>query len=419
MNNKTVLIISYTFPPHPGIGGRRWAKFAKYLVLKDYKVHVISAENVTTSTSLWMNDVLNENIINHKLPLKYPKVLIENGNSFFSKVKFRFWKTMFSFFSSGTIFERTLFWKRQLLKKAIKIIDDNKIQNVIITIPPYRLAYYGVALKKMRPEINLIADFRDPWTNNLSFHGFKDISEDRLAFEKKMELEVLKWFDKIVTVAENTTNYLKVELNTDANKFFTIPNGFDSTDLISSQTEVNREKITFIHTGTLYSNLEYIIAPLLDFLVKLKQENLTLFEKLKFEFYGNYGFDLKKEIEKKKLTCFSINGPVSLAEAFKKIKNSDYCLLFAAPDHGFAFNTKFCEYVGNKKPIILFSNKGDASQFIEVNKIGKCIYPNSLDNDMMTFFNAIETGSFVFNTTFNVNDFSVEKFTDQYQKLFV
>jgi glycosyltransferase involved in cell wall biosynthesis len=419
MENRTLLIISYTFPPHPGIGGRRWAKFAKYLALNGYKVHVICAENITNANSLWTNDVLHENIITHTLPVKYPKGLIKTGNDFLSKVKFRFWKIILTFFSAGTVFERTLFWKKQLLKRSIEIIDKNNIKNVVITIPPYRLAYYGVSLKKIRPEINLIADYRDPWTNNLSFHGFKDLSQKRLAFEKKMELEVLNSYDKIVTVAENTTNYLKGQLNKAGGKFYTIPNGFDPNDIKGFPIEKNSKKITFIHTGTVYSNLEYIIKPLLSFLVKLKQENNSLYEKLSFEFYGNYGFDLKKEVEENKLTCFSINTPVSLPEAFKKIINSDYCLLFAAPDHGFAFNTKFCEYVGNRKPIILFSNIGDASQFIEVNKIGKCIYPNSLDKDMMTLFNAIETGSFVFNTTFNVHDFSVEKLTDQYQKLFV
>ena len=56
---KKILVVSYTFPPSPGIGGRRWAKFSKVLVQKGWDVDVIAAKITRDSESVWMKDVLH------------------------------------------------------------------------------------------------------------------------------------------------------------------------------------------------------------------------------------------------------------------------------------------------------------------------------------------------------------------------
>ena len=53
MNNlKHVLLISYSYPPYPGIGGRRWAKFSKYLSRLGFVIHVIDNISLLGSVSL-------------------------------------------------------------------------------------------------------------------------------------------------------------------------------------------------------------------------------------------------------------------------------------------------------------------------------------------------------------------------------
>jgi hypothetical protein len=44
-SEKTILIICYGFPPFPGIGGRRWAKFSKYLSSYGFNINVIASKN--------------------------------------------------------------------------------------------------------------------------------------------------------------------------------------------------------------------------------------------------------------------------------------------------------------------------------------------------------------------------------------
>ena len=84
-----ILLLSYFFPPYPGIGGRRWAKFAKYFTRRGLRVHVISAENPFPEISAWQHDVdSNENIIQHPLPTGYPKILLSNPKNIFERAQY-------------------------------------------------------------------------------------------------------------------------------------------------------------------------------------------------------------------------------------------------------------------------------------------------------------------------------------------
>jgi hypothetical protein len=56
MEQKNILIIC-TFPPAPSIGGRRWAKFSKYLTRAGINVSVFAAKSNKGDKSLWTKDV--------------------------------------------------------------------------------------------------------------------------------------------------------------------------------------------------------------------------------------------------------------------------------------------------------------------------------------------------------------------------
>ena len=54
---EPLLLICLEFPPVRGIGGRRWAKFAKELARRGHPVHVIrSAGHAGQLDSLWATD---------------------------------------------------------------------------------------------------------------------------------------------------------------------------------------------------------------------------------------------------------------------------------------------------------------------------------------------------------------------------
>lgn len=412
-NNKNILLISYIFPPAAGIGGRRWAKFAKYLSRQGYVVQVITAENYSDSVSEWLKDIDEPNIKVHLLPMKYPSVLNRIPNTLFEKLKYRFWMYFFKIFSKGTIFDRSVFWKYQLMKKTESLINEFKIKNVIVTIPPFKLAHHCISIKNKYPNINLIVDYRDPWTDNKSFHGFKGLSKTRLSYEISIENEVLRAADKVISVSQEMSQKLISRDITSSSKFFTISNGFDEEDIIFSNRikKSNEGYFTFIYTGSLYSNLDYVIEPLLDFLVNLKQNNKKLFNKLRFEFYGNQDIQLANKIKEANLNIIKVFSQVSLITVYQKINEANFCLLFSAPDHSFAFNTKFFEYLACRKPILLFSNLGKTSEFISQNNLGYTIDNSDFKNSIEEILIKITNNSFNYNSEFDIRPFSVKTMT--------
>ena len=91
-----LIIVCYNFPPFPGIGGRRWAKFAKFLARKGHTVHVISARPYPgQSPSAWTDEVEREaNIVRHYLPPLYPEVMMRAPRHIGDKVAYKVWSKL-------------------------------------------------------------------------------------------------------------------------------------------------------------------------------------------------------------------------------------------------------------------------------------------------------------------------------------
>ncbi|MEO6301966.1 MAG: hypothetical protein ABIP51_02220, partial [Bacteroidia bacterium] len=179
-SSKQILLISYVFPPYYGIGGRRWAKHADGLTKLGYTVHVICAKNPFRKTSLWYDVVKNNpKIIIHQLPAFYPKVLVDFEHNFFQKIAYKFWVSVLPFFTKGSFLDRTIFWKKPMLKEAIKIISRNQITNVICTGGPFGVMHFSTLLKNKFNNLFLINDLRDPWTWGPNW-GFPGLSAERM-----------------------------------------------------------------------------------------------------------------------------------------------------------------------------------------------------------------------------------------------
>jgi len=418
---KNTLIICYSFPPNPGVGGRRWAKFAKFLAKSNHELIVVAQLNKENSKSEWLKDIESEKIEKIYLDQFYPKAYYSSPNSILQKILYRFWLAFFYIFSKGSLYDKSFFWNSVINKKIKKIIIENNIKNVIVSGPPFRMMYYTARLKESH-NFNFILDFRDPWTDNTTLFGFKNLSEKRMKFEREIEDFSVRKADHVISANEYLTDIYQNRYPNQREKFKTIINGYDPDEIkLGNSLESKRDNgtIKFVLAGTLYSNLEYIFVPFLDFLRRLESENNELFNKITFDFYGAIDAQLKKIIETYNLKNVFLNGHKPLNVVREEMINCEFCLIFTAPNLSSNFNTKFYEAIAIKKPIVHFSNNGKISQFIFENKLGYNVTPDNLATEFMKILEDYFSDKIIYDEKFDSSDFNIECLTRELKNILV
>jgi glycosyltransferase involved in cell wall biosynthesis len=414
---KKLLIISHTFPPAAGIGGRRWAKFSKYLTRMGYEVTVLCAQNVNKENSVWAKDV--EGIQVHSLPYKFPRSVAFPKNDLLNKIKYHLNVYYLKRADQGNYFDRTIFWEKQINEKVSELIEKEKIECVIVTSGPFRLSYHVTRLTEKFPDVKFIVDFRDLWTEDVEITSFASLPKKRKKIEKIYEKRTVYRADKVISVAEDLNAYF-ASLTID-NKFEVIPNGFDPDDYKDLEPAIIRQddKIRFVFTGTLYINLEYILKPFFSGIRQLKEEHPELYNKVVFEFVGRFPSEYKRLIAENGIAeAFEFSDPLSLKEVYGKIRGSHYCMLFLNDVYNFALSTKFCEYISQKKKIIVVSHFGPAARFITQNGIGFWMDPEKILEDLKSVIrNTAENNSHKWDSSFDTEQFSIVKITEKLSRV--
>ena len=403
--SKKLLIINYAFPPYPGIGGRRWAKFSKHLQQAGYEIFVISSHNPFNKISDWTKDTGNVKL--SQLPLNYPKSLITYPKGTIGKIEYRLAKMKVKLFSKGNYYDRSIFWKKQLLDKASKIIQEHQIETLIVSAAPFRLLQHCANLKKDFPNLKLIADIRDPWTNNHTSYGFETMSKSRLKFEQATESSVFNFYNKVITVSETISTYFKILYPQTKEKFLTIENGYDADEMklqFDETLHFDKEKINLVFTGSFYSKADYLFRELIASML-----NGGL-EKLQFYFFGDGSSRLSRMLPDTLKHQFVFGEYNKVEQVNSLIERADYAMLFLSDDINYSLSTKFCEYIKFKKKILVFSKPGYTGDYIEKHGIGFQLNPQNMHECLLN----ITSGNLELNqfpTSFNLELFSVKRLT--------
>lgn len=407
-----LLIINYSFPPNPGIGGRRWAKFCKYLHLKNVDFEVLTFTPAPNTSSSWVNDTNKYSDKIEFINSNYPQALGRKIKNKFDSLRYKIALTKAKLKAKGNYYDKSVHCRQDLLKAISNKINNNGIDTVIVSVAPFRLAYFVSEIIDQFPSVKFIVDFRDPWTSNRTSYGFNHLNKERQEYEISIEQKVIKRFHKVLSVAteinEGFDGYTKTN-----NKFAVLPNGFDPADFnkIAAPTSSN-EKMNLVFTGTFYNNTKYILDEFVPMLTYLKTERTDIYNSLKFDFYGASSKtieDLAKQFD------IITNHPVSSQSVvFNAINNADGAMLFLSKDITYSFSTKFCEYIALKKPVFVFSELGKTSEYVRTNKIGYALNTGrDMQNDFLNTFNDWKTKKLLFNPDFDVNLFSISQLTDK------
>jgi hypothetical protein len=400
--SRSILLISYFFPPFPDIGGRRWAKFSKYLSRNGVHVHVVCAKNPFKNESLWNADVVRDpNIKIYPVKGTYPVILEKVPKTIFEKIKYRASLALVSVLSKGSPYDRSLFWNRHMRKKAGVLIREKSIRTVIVSSAPFHTAYEATLLKRHH-RAKVVCDLRDPWTWGTGW-GFNQLSSKRSDYELKLQDHTVLNADLVLSPVEVMSEHLRNRYPEAVKRIKTLPHGYDPDEIV--EKSVYREKsFRLVLYGTLYKGIEAYIANLATVVRDLG---------------GRMTIDIFTDSNKYS-GMWSENGceqwvnyyrPLSGKALFQKLTVYDYVLMIHPLFGVNNLSTKFYEVVACRIPIIYIGEEGSTAAFIVDNQLGTHLDLAGLETRLPQIVDGTE--KLVYNAKFDVSGFSYPQITLQ------
>jgi hypothetical protein len=359
---KRILIVAYSFPPQGGIGGRRWAKFAKQLQRTGYEVEVIAADMPDEVDSPWADDVAGISVKRFKTT--FPTSLKKQPTKLVDKVKYRMALRKMVLKTKGTPYDRAALDQlafRSLFRQRMEAFHPDV---VVATGAPFDLLYFTAVELENFPSTLSLADLRDPWVNG-SAYGYSALSKERLKTEMEKEAQVVSSFDLVSMPWRENIEELKQRHPQHEEKLFVLPHFFDEDDLQSEN--VVEDAPDLIYGGGVYEGLGVAMTELSQF---------AKAHELKIEIRTNSRVDNSVRNE-----YFNVLSPLDSKAFLARVKSAKYSLLFLPEGKRYGL-TKLYELAACGNPILAIGKKSNLSELIEKESLGTFIRINHLTADL-------------------------------------
>ncbi|MDX2171650.1 MAG: glycosyltransferase family 4 protein [Bacteroidota bacterium] len=314
---QKVLILTYYWPPSGGAGVQRWLKFVKYLRQFNYEpvvYTVLNGEMPVIDNSLLKDIPKDIRVL--KTPIWEPYGIYKKfigrkkddkiNASFLNETKKTGFTQKMSVWIRGNFFipDARKYWIKPSIKYLNDYIHKYSINYVISSGPPHSMHLIALGLKKQKPQLKWIADFRDPWTN-IDFYEKLMLSKWADKKHHQQELSVISNADCVLsigqTMSEEFVEMYKKAGGRNADKFKVITNGYDDED-IKTHVITKDEKFSIAHIGTLVKDRNpEVLWKVLSNLVK---QNTDFEKQLQIKLVGKIDIYVKEQIEKFGLTKY-------------------------------------------------------------------------------------------------------------------
>lgn len=406
---KKILIISFYFPPTGLTGNIRITKFVKYLPSFGIEPFIITADENIYGAKDYSSL--------HDIPIeaKIYRVSSFYLMNYMEKFKFLKMNQIISFINARFFWpDGSIFWAKKAFENAIKIIEDENIDTILTSGPPFSNHLVGLWIKNCY-KIKWIADFRDEWTTN----PYASYFFIRKLYESNLQSKVLSNVDSIICISEEMKRsflsfYPKIK-----NKISIISNGYDEEDFTNYQNkkntyeENNSEILSIVYTGTIYKGR--LPDNLFKAISLIKKNNPINYKKLKITFIGHDSYFIRKGIKKYKLeSIVEIKKRVPHNELFERISNYDILLLLIGSGNKAKkiITGKFYEYLRLKKPILaLGPTDSDVGSMLKDTDSGVIVDFDDIEKIKSEIENFIELKkNKMLYSKFNFNDEKISQF---------
>ncbi|MGE5693436.1 MAG: glycosyltransferase [Candidatus Zixiibacteriota bacterium] len=354
--SRSILIISYYFPPLGMAGVQRPLGLAKYLHRQGWRVYVLTVKPI----SYWETDP--------SLLEDFPKeISIFRAGSLdparLSYLMGRRKRLERSFQPASN----TLLWDSKLgsvpflWAKGCRLIEKFSISAVWTTSPPPSIHLAGCWLKRTN-DVKWFADFRDPWEVEAP-----EENSNRWQKRKKKLQRLLAAADGVTAVNEGLKDFL-VSF-TGADKVTTVYNGFDP-EIVYSNAGPPAKVFTLAYGGTLSPSTDPHAFPAA--LSRWKKERKRNFRLI---LIGRiFGLPIGKRLaELGLIENVEIAGYLPHRAALEKLAGANLLLLFLSEEEKYRLTVpaKLFEYIGLGRPVLaVVSEKGAVAKFFSRHPVG-------------------------------------------------
>lgn len=377
---KTVLIITYYWPPAGGPGVQRVLKFAKYLPDYGWRPIILTVENgeyPAIDESL-AKDIPNDLVVHKTASLEvfslYRKMTGKKTNEKISTFVLTedsqagLIKRFASYIRGNFLIpDARIGWRPFAIREGMRIINRNKVDLIFSTAPPMSTHLVAKMLAK-KNGLPWAADFRDPWTEVFYYHNLKR-SKAAIALDERLEKSVLTCAQAVITVSPFIQNLFKKKA---VNKFNIICNGYDTEDFQDIEPLADDGNFHVVHAGHLAvnQNPEGLWAALKN----LVEKNDIFRQKLRIDFYGSIHSQIHESLFSAGLRPHTnLHDYVAHDELVAIMKRASL-LFFVIPVTHYAkgiLTSKLFDYMGANRPILgIGPEDGDAAAIVKSSKCG-------------------------------------------------
>jgi hypothetical protein len=357
---KKILILAYDFPPYVSVGGLRPYNWYKYF--REFGVEPI------VITRQWSNTYGNG--LDYIAPSETQELIIEQteyGTIYrtpykpnlsnrlllnYGDKRFRFIRKAITAYYEFGQFLFPIGPKIELYKAAKSYLKENEVDAILATGEPFILFKYATQLSK-EFDTPWIADYRDPWCQNIESQKNKLVAW----WNRYQEKRIVKHASYITTVSELLKTLIgSLNKNIPTHIF---PNGFDP-EMINSVygIEQGNKELQIAFGGTIYSWHPW--KSILNTFNHFIDQHTNARVKLNF-----YGINNPQVIEHYIATeLISIKKFINITP---RLENSALVNILAENNAMLLFNdyailgTKIFDYLGIRRKIIMcYSNDAEA-----------------------------------------------------------
>ncbi len=388
-SSRSILLVTYYFPPSGGSGVQRMLKFAKYLPHYGWNPLILTvredAEYPARDPSLWEDVPERTKIVRTPIIEFYSlyRRLVRQDRSAALDISTRregggrLRRLLRTLRASLLVPDGRVGWIPHAVRPGTRVATSGAAEAILSSGPPFSANLIGGLIHR-RTGLPWVQDFRDPWTRAPFY-------PERPRWAQHIDERLEAWTVQRATRTLSVNRWIRNDLierhpRVDPNRLIVLPNGFDEQDFVDLGRS-NPRKLTLVHTGSLFANrdpeaLRLVLSEL------CRQEN-RFADTVELLLVGRIDEEVRAAFRTAPLDRIArIVGYVDHMESLRLLRASHLCLLLVGEERSVRgmLTGKLFEYLGSKTPILAIAPEGEAAELITRCRAGTVIDPGDVES---------------------------------------